>query len=268
MTSNDEALTTDVARDDLRNYCTGLVDAGLDVTVRASKLDPEAKTFRVVVRLPSEELLKIVRSQWASSSATVSVSKSGVQRAWAEFTGDSARSLLRSVAKRGVANRTVAHAAYSFLKQEMTMEEAVREIEAARTREVKTRVVERIVKPKKKKGEEADPPERVVEDIVPEDGEVDAVADLMTPGWIGGFLDALATVRPARTTNTKRQGRIVVETRKLPGALAIAGGILKHVRAGKLNAARPRLTFSTKRDVDALSKGAAEARFVDFAALA
>lgn len=280
---------SDDSGEDIRDYLAGILDAGLDITVkitRPKKTDggdaEPVKTFRTIVRLGDENLLKTVRKHFESSAMGVTTAKAGGVRAWAEFAGSNARQILKIVAKRGVANRDIARATYACLKGVVPFEDALSQIEAERNAVVETTSVERVVKARKPpvpkpsdtEGGAPAPPKaaetkpRIVSDISVTDVEVDRVVDMATDGWLGGFLDATAIVKPSVDAGIngkgKKRGRIVLNTHKFPRAFAVASGIKKIVGAGKVNAARPRLSFTTRKDIEALMKSDAAYRTLDF----
>ena len=284
-----ESARNAASGDDIRDYLAGVLDAGLDVSVkitRPKKTDGEAagpaKTFKTTVRLGDETLLNIVRTHFESSAMGVATTKAGGVRAWADFAGSSARQVLKIVAKRGVANRDVARATYACLKGVVPFDDALAQIEAERKAVVETTRVDRIVKARKAPAPKAGDAEdgapapaaafeqepRIVSDVVATGAEIDRVVDMATDGWLGGFLDATASVKPSVKAGVngkgEKRGRIVLNTHKFPRALAVASGIKKLVGAGKVNAARPRLAFTTKKDVETLMKSDAAYKILNF----
>ena len=231
----EESAQKDESSDDIRDYLAGILDAGLDVAVkitRPKKTDGEAaepvKTFRTTVRLGDENLLKTVRKHFESSAMGVATTKAGGVRAWAEFAGSNARQILKIVAKRGVANRDVARATYACLKGVVPFDDALAQIEAERKAVVETTSIDRVVKARKAPAPKADgvedgapappavfePEPKIVSDVVATDAEIDRVVDMATDGWLGGFLDATASVKPSVEAGVngkgKKRGRIVL----------------------------------------------------------
>lgn len=288
----------DSASDDVRDYLAGILDAGLEIIPKITNPkkkksdgpdvpEPEpVKTFKVLVRLTGEQPLSFVRKNFKSSSMGISTTKTGAVRAWAEFVGSDARKILKLVAKRGVANRDIARVAYAYFKNGTPFEDAVEQIAEEQATVTETTTVERTINARKPKKAETSatgdgddvqtpipyPEPKIVSDIVATDVEIDRVIDMVTDGWLGGFLDAAATVKATIPesddgSKKKRQGRIILDTRKFPRALAIAGGVKKAIGAGKITVIRPRLAFATKRDVDVLFGSSAACRTLDFSLL-
>lgn len=296
--SRDSTEFAEESSKDRRRFVAGMADGALKLKFATTK---KGTTYlKVVCETTNHEALYEMRAFFPFKSLSI-MGKDDGYRAVAEYAGSSATNLLKHISRYGVAHAKIATLAYEYMiSYELHSEEenakAMEELQGAvaieLARQSKTVDTERTVKIKRKKADnttttneednndkdapeapdtalEAEAPKtRLVKEVAPAPEEVEAVAEQINRKWLAGFLETTATIKPTTETASgkKKMGRLVVGTHKMPGGLALAGGIKKKVGAGKLQDKRPRIIFATKKDVEAL-KGSVQLRYLSLSNL-
>jgi hypothetical protein len=265
------------ASSDMKNDAKDLVAGIVDGALRLDFIKTKAGIPRLRVRVVSsnEAAILHVRGWWPSRVFTVRAKKSGGVLAIADFDGPSARAALRYVSSRGVVHRRAAEIALGMLKgvesgelSEKGFEKARAELEkelaaAAKTVE-RTREVRKVGR-KRKAGEDVPAPDAVptadqppvekkfVTETVPTAEEVSSIVDAAAARrkWIEGFVSSSGVSRDAEDIgdDKRKTGRVVIVTNKMPRGLAVAAAVRELAGAGKLGLARPRVAFTSKKDL-------------------
>lgn len=278
-----------VYRKDAKDLVAGLVDGALRLQFVGSK--SAQPRLRVRVTSANERAIDLIRESWASKLYVVRAKKAG-GTATADFDGDEAISVLRYVSRRGVVHRRAAEIALSILKGkkdgtltpeefETARAELEKELSAVSESVERTREVRRINRKRKagsddpdvKTEPEEEPEKKFVTESVPTEEEVAKIVDLASEHrkWIEGFSASASAFRPATETDAGKRkiGRIVMATNKFPRGAAVASAIHEIVGGGKVGLTRPRIAFTTKKDLSKLreSFGTDRSDIVNFDAL-
>lgn len=281
------------ASSDRRRAMKGRLAGIADGALRLQFTDTKSAGPRLRVRLvsSSEPALSHLRGAWSTKVFVVRAKKSGGSTVTADFDGDEAIGLLRYVARRGVVHRRAAEIAYALLDSMKKGTSTPDEFSTARAEIEKelalasdlvevTREVKKVVRKRKAEtvdGEDAPTSDetpvetKTVTEKVPTDEEISSVVEAIesSPGWIEGFVASAGVVRNATENETdgkRKIGRVIINTHKMPKGAAVASAVRKCVDAGKVGLVRPRVAFTTKKEVVALRKSFGDdiADLVDF----
>jgi hypothetical protein len=270
---------------DAKDLLAGVADGSLRLSFIGSKSGQPRLRVRMVS--PNEAAIEHVRSSWNTKVYVVRSKKNGGRTATADFEGDAAISVLRYVSRRGVVHRRAAEIALGLLKGikeggvsdedfATIRAELEKELSAVAESEERTREVRKIVRKRKADdesgdAEDASPAEKkFVTEKFPTEDEVSSIVSTAEQHrkWIEGFVAASAAFRESTETDDgkRKGGRVIVATNKMPRGAAVSAAIREIVGGGKVGLARPRIAFTSKKEIGKLRNAFGNDRydFVDF----